>query len=629
MNKHFPFVLLLIVLFATLDIFAQNIPLPRDVSAAYGKGTRSRDGKPGDKYWQNKSEYRIEAKLLVPEKTLQGKALIKYYNNSPDSLSEIVLRLYQDFFAKGSQRNFSVSPLDITDGVKLIGLALNGEKISLENKSRYSRYDTHLTLYPEQAVKPGGTAEIEIEWSFLIPSVSQVRMGSYDSTTFFLGQWYPQIAVYDDVFGWDKLAYTGETEFYNDFNDYEVSIDVPSDFGVWATGEQQNADDVLPGELISKLETALISDTVVNIIDTTMLKNGFSFKGSAGRTTWIFKAQYVPDFAFGTAKNYLWDATSLKLTGRKFDRLLISAAYNPKSKDFYEVAYFSRFAIDKFSHSFPGVAFPYPYITVFNGGGGMEYPMLVNNGSNSTRAGAAGLAAHEIAHTYFPFYMGINEKRFAWMDEGWAVLFPFESQLELFPESDPRIRNSKLFATVAGTEFDVPLNISTYHARGAAYRNAAYNRPASAYYYLRDFLGREKFDAALHEFISRWNGKHPLPSDFFFTFENILGENLWWYWQPWFFSNAYPDLALENVRVSDSKVKFDVINTGKLPLPVSVKIYDKENKSESFYFTADIWKGNTERTQIEVPATLKVESVMIGEAYIPDINLNNNFYQIK
>lgn len=607
---------------------AQSLPVPRDVLKAYENRTRDFSGKPGKNYWQNRAEYKIDATLNVEKKVIEGSASIEYFNDSPDSLSEIVLRIYQNFFKKGAVRNFSISPKDVTDGVNISLMSLDGTEISLDERSRYRFDDTHLIFFPELSLRSGKSIKIDIKWSFKIPEVSRVRMGSYDSTSFFIALWYPQVAVYDDVFGWDKLQYNGETEYYNDINDYTVSISVPSDFCVWATGELINASEIFPKEIKEKYDLAAKSDSIINIIDSVSYTKPPEFKSVNGITTWKFIASDVPDFAFGTSNKYYWDASSI-IVKPGANRVMIHAAYNPSSKDFYEVAHFARYSIDKFSREFPGIPYPYPSMTVFNGGGGMEFPMIVNNGSSSSRAGAIGLTAHEIAHTYFPFYMGINEKRYAWMDEGWAVLFPFDIQLELAPENDPRIRNAKSFANIAGTEYEVPLNISTYHARGSAYRNAAYSRPACAYYFLRDYLGKERFDGALKEFARRWNGKHPLPSDFFFTFEDHLRENLSWYWKPWFFSTAYPEIRIEEVKLEKDLIQIKLVNTGKLPLPVPVKIYDDKNHAETFYYNSGIWKDNPESVTLQIRIGLSPDSVMIGDAHIPDVDLQNNYYKIK
>ncbi|NUN09332.1 MAG: M1 family metallopeptidase [Ignavibacteriaceae bacterium] len=615
-------------IFIGSPVFAQTLPVPRDVLQAYKNQTRDFAGKPGKNYWQNRAEYKIDATLNIEKKTVEGTVKIEYFNNSPDSLSEIVLRLYQNFYKKGAVRNFSISPGDVTDGVDISYMSLDGFEISLEERSRYRFDDTHLIFFPELSLQSGKSSKIEVKWSFKVPEVSRVRMGSYDSSSFFIALWYPQVAVYDDVFGWDKLQYNGETEYYNDINDYIVNISVPSDFCVWATGDLINAGDIFPEEIKKKYDLAARSDTIVKILDSASYTKPVKFRSADGKTTWKFKADGVPDFAFGTSNKYYWDASSMIVKpGEK--RVMIHAAYNPVSKDFYEVAYFARYSIDKFSNVFPGIPYPYPVMTVFNGGGGMEFPMIVNNGSSSSRAGAIGLTAHEIAHTYFPFYMGINEKRYAWMDEGWAVLFPFEIQLELAPENDPRIRNAKSFASIAGTEYEVPLNISTYHARGPAYRNAAYSRPACAYYFLRDYLGNEKFDGALKEFVSRWNGKHPIPSDFFFTFEDHLRENLSWYWKPWFFSTAYPEVRIDYVKQENDLIKIKLVNTGKLPLPVPVKVYDMKKNVETFYFNSGIWRENPESVTLEIRTGLSADSVMIGDAHIPDIELQNNYFKIK
>ena len=254
----------------------------------------------------------------------------------------------------------------------------------------------------------------------------------------------------------------------------------------------KNAKEVLSESTFKKFEMAHASDTVINIITNDDYISANNFLSGRKTNVWHFKADNVTDFAFGISDHYLWDAVSLVPDKNSDSRAFISAAYNPVSKDFYDVAQIAKDALQYYSTDLPGIPFPYPSFTVFNGGGGMEFPMIINDESNTTLAGTVGLTSHEAAHTYFPFYMGINEKKYAWMDEGLAVMLPikFQSRVE---GNDPLGRNVKSYAAFAGEEMDMPPIIPSNLLRGPSYRVASYQRPGIAYHYLQDFLGRDIF----------------------------------------------------------------------------------------------------------------------------------------
>ena len=228
-------------------------------------------------------------------------------------------------------------------------------------------------------------------------------------------------------------------------------------------------------------------------------------------------------------------------------------------------------ALEYFSTDLPGVPYPYPSFTVFNGGGGMEYPMIINDESNTTEAGTVGLTSHEAAHTYFPFYMGINEKKYAWMDEGLAVMLPikFQSQVE---GNDPLGRNAGYYAVFAGKELEMPLMIPSILLRSPSYRVASYSKPGVAYHYLQDFLGRDTFRKALQEYIYRWNGKHPIPYDFFNSFDDYLGKDLSWYWKPWFFEFGVPDLAIKSYDKKNNLLEMEIEKVGNIPIPIKISL---------------------------------------------------------
>lgn len=597
--------------------------IPLNVQNAYEDGTRNYDGTPGPNYWQNGSDYNIKVELNPLSRKISGWEKIIYHNNSPNSLSEIVIRLYQDFFKRGNARDFEISPSDITNGVEITKIKINETDIDLSHDSWITRREgTNLIVNMKDQVVPNSSVQIEIEWSFIVSKFSNVRMGRYDSTSYFIGYWYPQIAVYDDIDGWDKNEYTGYTEFYNDFSNYEVEITVPENFIVWATGTLQNPQEVLEDKYLYRYKQALQSDEIINIVDSSdIVLNNITKKN--GKNIWKYKAECVPDFAFATSDHYLWDASSLVVDSDK--RVLISAAFNKKSKDFFNVAQIARESIKYFSNDLPGVPYPYPSMTVFNGQGGMEYPMMVNDGSTKEWASTVGLTSHEILHTYFPFYMGTNERKYAWMDEGWAVMLPFKFQTE-YGQYDPIARTVKQYEEVAGSELDVPLMILSTNLKGYAYRTASYNRSGVAYEILRDMLGEEKFNTALHHYMKNWNGKHPIPYDFFFSFDNAIGEDLAWFWLPWFFDYGYPDLRIKHVQLSDKKYTITIEKVGIIPVPIDLNIYYTDGTTQKIYKTANIWQDRDE-IDFQFDSDKKINEVKLGNDNIPDAYQINNHYK--
>lgn len=603
--------------------------IPRNFQEAYENGTRSADGKPGSNYWQNRSDYRISAQVDPSQRKLTGQEHIQYYNNSPDTLKQIVIRLYQDMNKSTGPHSSEMRKESITEGVDVQSVSIEGNAIDLSNEDKADRMGTNLYLRKINPVLPGKSVSLDIDWSFIIPKSPNPRMGAYDSTSYMVAYWYPQVSVYDDIDGWDRLNYAGNVEFYNDFSDYDVDITVPNNMCTWATGILQNPEEILSPPLLERYNSALTSDSVVNIITPQSYLQRMSLFNASGMTnTWHYKAENVTEFAFACSDKYLWDAVSVEVEPGR--RVLTGAAYNPESKDFYQVAAIARDVIRSFSKDFPGVPYPYPRETVFNGAGGMEFPMMVNDGSTSSRRGTVNVTSHEIAHTYFPFYMGINEEKYAWMDEGWAQYLPVEIQKSLADSNDQRARNLIRYADFAGSDRDLPMMIPSYEMVGVAYGNASYFRPEVAYDILRDMLGKEMFDRCLHEYMARWNGKHPVPYDFFYTFEDVSGRQMDWFWQPWFFESGYPDLSIDSVVVSSSKIKVLISMEGKLPIPVSLTFKAADGSENNIYRTAEIWKDGNDDIWLEQNTEgKKIKSIELGSPYIPDVDKENNVYTVK
>ncbi len=593
---------------------------PLNIKAAYEKVTRSDDGIPGKNYWQNNADYKIKAEIEPHSRLLSGSEEIKYFNNSPDTLNSLVIRLYQDFYKYGAARNFEISKEALSDGINLKHIKINGAVVDINDGGMIRRGNTLLIVKLSEPLLPLSSIDLSCDWSFVIPKESNVRMGTYDSTTFFVGYWYPQIAVYDDIDGWDIIGYNGEQEFYNDFNNFEVELTEPAAMGIWATGVLQNPESVLQPEYLKRFQQAKTSNEVVNIITKEDLQKTV-YTNIAEKNVWKFKAEHVPDFAFGTSDHYLWDASTLNL-GDKV--VLVSAAYNSASNDFYKVAGIARKAIEYFSTDLPGIPYPYPSMTVFNGAGGMEYPMIVNNSSVATESGTVHLTSHEIFHTYFPFYMGINEQKYAWMDEGWAVMIPFKFQSTNAHGYDPYARYVKAYENIAGAELEMPMITPSILLRSSAYRAASYNRPSIAYQILLETLGEDLFKTALKEYINNWNGKHPTPFDFFNSFNKTTGQDLSWYWKPWFFEKGYPDLRIKKIENGEGVVRVLVEKVGNLPIPICLNIKTGEGNEIMVKRPASIWKDGATEVWVEHELVSPPRKITLGSKYVPDVNKEND-----
>lgn len=615
--------LFLLLVFSSVFGQVNSIYIPKNIEDAYYFGTRSYDGKPGENYWVNSADYDIEVEVLPETRMIKGTAKIIYYNNSPDNLQSIIIKLYQDFYKKGNSRDWQIDPVAINNGVTIYGVLVNGENFFEGNSNgAYERYGTNMTVRLNETLKSQASINLEISWSFKIPFESRLRMGMYDSTSFFISYWYPQVAVYDDIDGWDIFHYKGTTETYNDANNYAVEITAPKDFLIWSTGLLQNSKEVLSEELRERLELAKKSDEVINIVDKKDLQAG-GLTCQKEKNTWKYQAENVPDFAFALSDHYLWDATSLEVElGR---RVLIQSAYNEKSGDFFHVATVARESIEYFSKEMPGVPYPYPSMSVFNGHGGMEYPMMVNDGSQEKLSETYRLTSHEISHTYFPFYMGINERKYAFMDEGWAVMLPFEFQTRKGDaESDPRLRNLMGIKHASGQETEMPPMIPNVFLTNSTYRHATYARPGLAYDYLREMLGEDLFLNCIKEYIARWKTKHPIPYDFFFTFNDVVGEDLSWYWKPWFFERGYGDLSIERVFAYEDSYEVYIKKIGILPLPIRATITYTDGTTSLFKRTAEVWKNIGDEYVLKLNKEKNIKKITITDKHVLDIDEMNN-----
>jgi hypothetical protein len=630
MTRYAVATLTLLLLLSATDAWAQtsDIFVPREVQSAYESGTRSDDGRPGPAYWQNGADYRMHIRFDPESGELVGSETITYRNESPDSLRSLVLKLMPNLFKRGSARDGGIAPEDVSDGVTLTSIVMNGEPLDpAPGGDQVSHFLNGNIVAIRGPVAPGSTTTLSIEWRQIVNRGSHGRSGAVDSTSWFNAYFFPRIAVRDDIDGWDSTPHLGTAEFYNDFGDFDVTIEVPQDFVVWATGLLQNPEEVLAPGIASRYRAALESDEMVHIVDSTALEaGGITAAPPGGTNSWRFRAEYVPDFAFAVSDHYLWDASSLVVDPATGRRVLIDAAYSPESADFYEVAEVARNSIDYMSREFPGVPFPYPQETVFNGLSEMEFPMMVNDVSVEDRQYMISLTSHEIFHTYFPFWMGTNEIKYAWMDEGWATFGDYFITNRLYTDAPMPLFGMDVYEAESGGWNDLPIMAGAGQARNPAYFLAAYPKPAYLYLLLRDMWGEERFGEIIREYMERWNGKHPTPWDFFNTLEDVSGEDLAWLIRPWFFEYGAPDLALGDVHRDDDVYRVEVLRAGANPVPIDLSLTWDDDSQTVLHEPVSVWRDGSRSHLFEVPARGEIRDITLGLTGTPDANPANNAY---
>ncbi len=609
----------------TFGVSAQNSNyfLNRNLLKALSDQSRTLKGVPGRLYWQNSANYQLEAIFNPSDDKISGSATIWYFNNSPDTLKQIVLNLYQDIFRKGNSRDWDLGIEGVNEGTQISLLKLNDELYTKNSDWRVSGTKAVINLH--QKILPSDSIKLEMKWEIEIPVKRPVRMGKYSDSSYFIAYWYPQVAVYDDIDGWDMINYHGSVEFYSDYSNYDVKITAPKDWIVWATGLLTNKSEIFSKEINDRMLLAKQSNTSIQIIGMDDYKSSNIFSGNQSNT-FHYTANYVPDFTFAVARGFQWDEVGLTVDSLHDKRIFIQSVYPVTSFHGPEVINDARQSIDYMSRFEPGLAFPYPKMTVFINGrksGGMESPMMTNNGDEDDPARAFGLAFHEIAHTYMPFYMGINEKKYAWMDEGWASIWPQVMSDSLFPDRKYLQYLVKRYQDGAGKENDVPL-ITPSYLLGADYgslRMSSYNRSSMAYAFLQDALGPQEFKKALHFYMVNWAGKHPIPTDFFTAFETSSGQELDWFFKPWFFNLAYADQAVVKLT-KDNRIVID--NIGGLPMPVCLEVTYTDGTKQSVCEPTSVWKINPKTVVIAFDHQKPIREVVLGSDIIPDVNPSNN-----
>ncbi len=595
---------------------------PAAFEAAVAAGTRGLDGRPGAGYWQNGADYRIEARLDPASGQLVGSQTITYHNRSPNALERLVLHLDQNVYAPGARRNRRTP---ITGGMTLGEVHVDGRLVDARHPGRgYTQALTLLELLPSAPVAPGATVEIEMSWSFTVPPAPTFRNGNLDGVVFAVAQWYPRMAVYDDVYGWDLTPYLGDGEFYLGYGRFDVALTVPSGWLIGATGELSNPDEVLTPEVLQRLALARSrTDSTVQVVPADARGAGRATVGSRGSdVTWRFTADNVRDFAFSTSAEYVWD---VRTSSAGFEA---QALYRPQFGAWAETARYAAFTVETLSEWIR--PYPWPQVTITEGPvGGMEYPMLVFNPGSDNPRGVAGVTIHETAHQWFPMTVGSMEAKHAFMDEGFVSYFDDEAASVLWGEEAPRWGENRGYLRVAGTEDEVPILrhtdlVSPYGARSLA----AYTKPAVTLGALREVVGREVFEAAFREYAELWAFKHPQPWDFFNLVERHAGRDLDWFWVPLYRETAIFDQAVEGVVTAAGTTTITLANRGGVVLPSPLRITLADGTVVDRQVGDGQWRAAGRTLRLEVPGTV-VRVEIDPDGLFPDVDRTNNVWPLK
>jgi hypothetical protein len=603
--------------------YAQELYMPRNIKQAYADGTRSMDGKPGKNYWQNHGDYTIQLTVKTNTKIIYGTETIVYENNSSDTLRNMIIRFVNNIHKPSSPRSGTISDDFLSDGLTITSLKIEGEVY----KENGRKWGTVGNIKMNKPMLPHSKITINIDWNYPLSKESG-REGQIDNTSFYAAYSYPRVSVFDDYNGWDRVPHTDRQEFYNDFNDYTYSVKVPKNYVVYGTGDLLNPDEVLQPEFSTRLKKSYTTDEVLHIANEKEMKNGLVTKQNDWNI-WKFEAKNISDVCFGLSSSYLWNASSVVVDKNTNRRASVQAAYNVKGTDFVNSVKNNQYALDWFSNNWPGIPYPFAKMTAFQGFADMEYPMMCNDSQTGDPVFAQLVQDHEVAHTYFPFYMGINETRYAFMDEGWATTFEYligiaEHGKEAADKfyKDFRVND---YISDSSSEEDQPIITMSTQVSDSGYGNNSYGKASLSYIALKDLLGDDLFKKALHTYMDNWNGKHPIPWDYFNSMNSGSGKNLNWFFNNWFFTNNYIDLSVKNV----AKKTILVENAGGFAIPFDVNIVYADDTKETLHQTPAIWESNQKTATIDLKSKKQIKQIILDGGIFMDATPANNKWEMK
>lgn len=609
--------------------------------------TRSASGQPGPKYWQNRADYILTAKLNEQTSEITGTEILTYTNNSPDKLSFLWLNIDQNLFAKDSRGN-AVIPLEgsrngangqVFDGghkIKSVKIITAGKEKMTETDVKFNIYDTRMQLIlPKELVANGGAVKIKIDFSFISPIYGSDRMGVLDTKNgkiFTVAQWYPRMCVYDDIRGWNTNPYLGASEFYLEYGDFDVTITAPSNHIVVASGALLNTEEVYTIEQQKLWKAAAQSDKTITIRSADEVVNPASRPTGKPTLSWHYKIKNARDVSWASSPAFIIDAARINLPSGK--KSLAISAYPVESagnEAWGRSTEYTKASMEYYSQKW--FEYPYPAATnVAANAGGMEYPGIVFCHWTSKGAGLWGVTDHEFGHTWFPMIVGSNERLFGWMDEGLNTFINSLSEIDFnkgeykSPPADlnrsaSHLTDSNLESIMNSADNMQENNIGTL----------LYYKPAAGLTILREqVLGPERFDLAFQTYISRWAFKHPSPDDFFRTIENVSGEDLGWFWRSWFINNWKLDQAIGKVKYIKNDpakgIQLTIDNLEKMPMPVLLSLKTKSGKTITKNLPVEIWQRNKSWT-LRLDTNEEIERITLDPQHVlPDSNPVNNVW---
>ncbi len=604
---------------------------PVNIKKAYEQKTRSREGTPGSAYWQNEANYRMDIRFDPQRNLLIGDAVINYFNNSPDTLKELVFHLFPNVYRSGAIRDFEIDPRDAGKGMKIKSLTVGGKAVDLTGDSQMWYVDRTMADLnldaPMDFILPDTMVTIEVSWEYTVNALSHMRTGQVDSSSFFIAYFFPRVGVYDDVEGWNYSIYQGTTEFYNDYGNFDVSITLPAGFVTWATGSLQNPKQCFTKKYLDRYQQALDTSTLVKIIEKQDLQYR-DFTPADPEVVWNFKADHVTDFAFALSDHYLWDAIRVETDPDNERYTLVNSAYDQHSADFFKVIHLAKKSVEYMSGQFPAIPFPYPQVTVFNGLDMMEYPMMVNDISMEQIEETFSLTAHEIFHNYFPFATGNNERKYAWMDEGITSFFEFVMMREIVNENFTDIYQMDSYINEVGHERDLPLITPSELIRPPHYYHNSYSKAVMFYLTLDHEMGRDSFTRFIQSFFENWKGKHPTGFDFLYAISRFTEGRYDALIRAWFFEFGYVDYAIEKVSSDEKHATITLAKKGKYPATVYVQaVYDDE-ETELVGINPSQWDTGSNTYSVKIDAKGLREVNLIYDLPL-DACPGNNHYSLQ
>lgn len=617
------------------------IEVPRGFQRALEQGTRQANGMPGPRYWQQWANYRIRTSIDPAAKTVTGSETVVYFNRSPDALPVLNVQLLQNLHAPEAVRD---EPNEVTGGIQLTRVAVRGQALAAatqRGQTGYAVQGTNLAIRLPAPLQPGDSVALDFAWSFKIPQAgASGRMGYDADNLIYMAYFYPQMAVYDDVVGWQTDPFLGTAEFYMGYGNYDYTVDVPAGWVVMGTGNLTNADQVLPAPVLARWRRAMQSDSVVHVLTAQDFGVGReTTAGTNGRLTWTFHADSVRDVAFSVTRESLWDATRTPVGDRNGDGrpeyATINAFWRASAPNWRNAARFEAQSITHHSQ-FTGVPYPYPHMTAVEAeniiGGGMEYPMMTSIGAYNGRSDTTfyDVVSHELAHMWFPMVIGVDERRYGWMDEGTTDFNEEEAQDAMFPGEQPNahVREQRTYANLVrnGVDTDM-LRWTDYQYPGPYGVFSTYYKPATVLQALRGLIGEDAFIRGYHQYARAWAFKHPKPWDFFNAFNAASGRDLGWFWSTWY-ANAWSlDQAVASVTDGPGGTTVTIQDRGNAPMPARLAITRQNGQTERREIPVETWLAGARTAAVTLPAGSPVVRVEIDpEQLFPDVDRSNNVW---